>query len=132
MADYIAQTRSNYFRVRNVRHFRQFCTRYSLTVVRTDEDGKYRYGFLLDGPLPTGRTDVKGEWIETDFLGELSRLLAHREIAVVMEVGSEKMRYLVGYAAAVNASGERVQISLSDIYRRCQETFGVQPTLVEY
>lgn len=132
MADYIAQTRSNYFRVRNVRNFRQLCARYGLTVVRTDEKGKYQYGFLVDGPLPTGRMDGKGEWIETDFLGELSRLLAPREIAVVMEVGNEKMRYLVGYAAAVNATGERIKISLSDIYRRCQETFGIQPTLVEY
>jgi len=132
MADYIAQMRSNYFRVRTVRNFRQFCTRYGLTVVRTGEDRKYRYGFLADGPLPTGCLDSKGEWIETDFLGELSRLLAPREVAVVMEVGNEKMRYLGGYAAAVNARGERVQIALSDIYRRCQEMFGIQPTRVEY
>jgi len=74
----------------------------------------------------------KGEWIETDFLGELSRLLARREVAVVMEVGSEKMRYLIGYAAAVDARGRRIQIALSDIYRRCKETFGIEPTPVEY
>jgi hypothetical protein len=115
-----------------VRSFRRFCARYDLTVVRTGEDKPDRYGFLLDGPLPTGRIDSRGEWIETDFLGELSRLLAPREVAVVMEVGSEKMRYLVGYAAAVNARGQRIQIALSDIYRRCQETFGIEPTLAEY
>jgi hypothetical protein len=53
-------------------------------------------------------------------------------VAVVMEVGSEKMRYLIGYAAAVDARGRRIQIALSDIYRRCQETFGIEPTLAEY
>jgi len=128
----LRSTRSNYFRVRNVRNFRRFCTRYGLTVVRTSEGKSFQYGFLLEEPLPTGRTDSKGEWIETDFLGELSRLLARREVAVVMEVGSEKMRYLIGYAAAVDARGRRIQIALSDIYRRCKETFGIEPTPVEY
>jgi hypothetical protein len=32
----------------------------------------------------------------------------------------------------VNARGQRIQIALSDIYRRCQETFGIEPTLAEY
>jgi hypothetical protein len=132
MADYIAQTRSNYFRVRNARNFRRFCARYNLQVVRTDEDEQLRYGFLSYEPIPTGRTDTKGEWIETDFLQELSRHLVRGEVAIVMEIGSEKMRYLVGYAAAVDARGRRIQIALSDIYRRCEETFGIKPTLVEY
>ena len=134
MADYIAQTRSNYFRVRSPRQFRRFCRRYGLEVIRDDPRGRLRqrYGFIAYEAIPTGRTDAQGEWIETDFVGELAQQLARREVAVVMEVGSEKMRYLIGYACAVNGKGERIQLALTDIYRRAKETFGVEPTLAEY
>ncbi|MCG3148189.1 MAG: hypothetical protein PCFJNLEI_01632 [Verrucomicrobiae bacterium] len=132
MADYIAQSRSNYFRVRNARSYRRFAARYNLTVIHTEQHGKHRYGFLSEESIPTGRADAKGEWIETDFLQELSRQLTRGDVAVVMEIGSEKQRYLIGYAAAIDARGRRIQVALSDIYRRCEETFGVTPTLVEY
>ena len=42
-----------------MRNFRRFCTRYGLTVVRTSEGQSFQYGFLLEEPLPTGRTDSK-------------------------------------------------------------------------
>ena len=134
MADW-TQTRSNYFRVRSPRNFRRFCRRYGLQVISDDLRERLqnrRYGFISDEAIPTGRTDAKGEWIETDFLGELSKHLVRGEVAVVMEVGSEKMRYLIGYACAVNWKGERIQLALTDIYRRAKQTFGIEPTAAEY
>jgi hypothetical protein len=37
-----------------------------------------------------------------------------------MEVGYEKMRYLVGLAFAVNSAGEQVKIDLYDIYEKAR------------
>ena len=133
MAAYLACTRSNHFRVRSAAGFRRFCCRYALTVFNNTERGKNRrFGFLADERIPTGRIARNGDWIETDFIGELAKQLARGEVAVVMEIGHEKMRYLVGYASAVSWKGERMQVALSDIYRRAKETFGVEPTVAEY
>jgi len=133
MADYIAQTRSNYFRVKHPGNFRRFCSRYGLSVINNTEKGKdCRFGFMMDEPIPTGRWNKRGERIETDFLKELSCHLMPKEVAVVVEIGSEKMRYLNGYACAVNWEGKRIQVALSDIYRWAKETFGIEPTTAEY
>ncbi len=46
----------------------------------------------------------------------LAAYLKDDEVAVLMEVGSEKLRYLCGFATAVNSKGETVSISLEHIY----------------
>jgi hypothetical protein len=134
MSVYISQSRSNYFHVRSPRNFRRFCSRYGLELIRDGPRGQLtkRHGFVAHEAIPTGHADAKGEWIETDFIGELAQQLARGEVAIVMEAGSEKMRYLIGYACAVNWKGERIQVALTDIYRRAKQTFGVEPTLAEY
>jgi hypothetical protein len=133
MADYLAQTRSNYFRVKNAEKFKAFCQRYNLEVITNEKPKKgCKYGFMVDGPIPTGRCNAKGDWIETDFLQELSAHLMPKEVAVVVEIGSEKMRYLNGYACAVNSKGKRIQVALTDIYKWAKETFGIEPTMAEY
>ena len=38
-----------------------------------------------------------------------------------MEAGHEKLRYISGYAEAINAKGERRTVSLSDIYGLARE-----------
>lgn len=135
MADYIAQARSNYFKVKNEEQFRKFCERYGVEIIQSlpeGKDGSQQFGFLLYESLPTGRTDDGDEWIETDFIRELSEQLAEGEVAVVMEIGFEKMRYLNGYACAVNSKGKTVEIGLGEIYQRAKRTFGVLPTEAEY
>lgn len=47
--------------------------------------------------------------------------LAPKEVAVVMKIGNEKMRYLNGYAMAVNSRGETRQIALYSIYNLAEE-----------
>ena len=135
MADYIAKMRSNYFQVKNAKKFKVFCERYRLEAITEDDKAKaadQRHGFMADGSIPTGRCNAKGDWIETDFLKELSRHLVKGEVAVIMEIGSEKMRYLTGVAVAVNAAGQATDVSLSDIYALARGTFGVEPSLAEY
>jgi hypothetical protein len=133
VANYEAQTRSNYFKVKNAEKFKAFCQRYNLEVI-TDEKPKKecKYGFMVDGSIPSGRCNAKGDWIESDFLQELSVHLVKGEVAVVMEIGSERMRYLNGYACAVNWNGRRHEVSLTDIYKWVKDTFGIEPSPAEY
>lgn len=135
MADYIAQSRSNYFRVRNPMAFRRFCRRYRVEVITKDSRGRPKrrhYGFMFYEAIPSGHTDANNEWVESDFMRELAGHLVRGEVAVVMEIGSEKMRYLNGYACAVNWKGRRIEVVLTDIYRRAKETFRTEPTVAEY
>lgn len=48
-----------------------------------------------------------------------------------MEVGSEKLRYLRGYATAVNSDGKTVSMSLEGIYRLAAK-LGTRITRAEY
>ena len=40
------------------------------------------------------------------------------EVAILQEVGAEKLRYLVGYAVAVNHRGETLAVSIDEVYGR--------------
>lgn len=47
--------------------------------------------------------------------------LVDGDVAVFMEVGFEKMRFLVGQAVAINAAGEHRTVSLDDIYASARD-----------
>jgi hypothetical protein len=90
-----------------------------------DDKDKGRVGFLAGDGLPSERvvTDADGmeEYVEVDFVDELAVHLADHEVAIMMETGYEKMRYLVGYAIAVNNKKERREIGLAQIYELAKQ-----------
>ena len=132
MSTYIAQSRSNYFKVKDEELFRKFCGQYELEILAPDaKSADRRFGFLFYGSLPMDRTDDNDNWIEADLVQELSQQLAPGEVAVVIQVGWEKMAVLTGYARAVNDKGETVEVNLTDIYRLAEQRFGVVPTETE-
>lgn len=61
---------------------------------------------------------------EIDFLHEVFPLLAVGEALIFQRVGHEKRQSLNGWAAAVNWEGQRVEVSLDDIYKLANESFG--------
>jgi hypothetical protein len=73
----------------------------------TDEDGYIADDY--DGP---------------DLLDDLAPLLADDSVAVVMDVGHEKVVYVGGSATAINNRGERESISLEDIFDRAARLGG--------
>ena len=83
------------------------------------------------GSIPSYRFDDKDETIEFDLLEELAPHLAKDEVAIIMESGAEKLRYVVGYAGAINYRGERVDISLDAIYNLAKK-LGKNITTCEY
>ena len=117
MANYYEMSRSSYFRVNDKEAFRAFLERFG-GAVEMIEDDKGRVGFLAQEGIPsTCMPDDSGsEAEEVDFVSELAGHLADNEVAVVMANGYEKMRYLVGYAIAINNKKERREVDLAGIY----------------
>ena len=119
MANYGGFGRTNYFRVKDVEAFETAAEPFGavhrrddglVTVLATNESGDF-----------SSYDDETDE--ERDLADILSDHLGDGEVAVLMSVGAEKLRYTEGWAVAVHSSGERVELSLNDIYAEAQETF---------
>ena len=125
MANYGGYARSNYFRVRNASAFLSWVETLPGVVARK-EDGPERFVLLVedgdDGGWPNWRyyEDMEDEE-EIDLHAELAEHLAEGEVAILEEVGAEKLRYLVGYAVAVNHRGETLSVSIHEIYQKVRE-----------
>lgn len=123
MANYIAQWRTNAFRVKDAAAFKQDMTELPVEVV-TQDDGRFVLLRSLDddcGSLPTEIwNEETGDSEELDLPGLVATHLKPGEVAIFMEVGYEKLRYLVGYAYAINSEGQTQQVDLTDIYTKAQ------------
>jgi len=123
MANYVGSARSNYFRVRDEAAFLGWVKALPGVVARREDGDPERFALLVedgdDGGWPNWRYEEEaGEEEEIDLHAELAGHLADGAVAVLQEVGSEKLRYLVGYAVAVNHRGERLSVSIDDVYER--------------
>ncbi|MDP3419508.1 MAG: hypothetical protein U0989_17775 [Azonexus sp.] len=70
--------------------------------------------------------------VEIDWATELSVHLAEGQIAVLMESGAEKLRYIAGWALAVNWKGETEHLNLDQIYDLAEKRFGIRPGDASY
>ena len=121
--------RSNYFAVKDEPSFRYFCRRWGLQPI---ENHQGLHGFY--------QTDLGNE-LEDEILissygygafeEELANLLAYENVAVLMEIDHDKMRYFTGSALAINSRHESKRIDLSDIYELA-EGLGEFMTAAEY
>lgn len=132
MAEYEGYARTNYFKVKDLTAFRAWAEPLDLDFT-TDVDDPDAIALLCN--------TEHGVWPETDpetfeeipdFALALSGHLAPGQVAILMEVGHEKMRYVGGYATAINDKGKRIDISLYDIYKMAQEKFNVDISAAEY
>lgn len=119
MANYYASTRTNYFRVKDPDAFREFMK----TVEASDDgvhlweeegkDGEVLFGFGCYGSICGVRQKNPdddecefddGECDYEEFVNGLSDHVAKGDAVIVMESGSEKLRYIVGSALIVTSS----------------------------
>lgn len=127
MSDWYGTSRSNYFRVKNLKKFKAFCARWGVEFIAKDDTPEL-VGFLGEsqfGGLPSHITEEAelGEVRELDsddFYKELAEHLKDGEVAIMMEFGAQKHAYITGFAIAVNSKGETVSISLNDIYEKAK------------
>ena len=147
MANYISTWRTNYFRVKDEPAFRDFIERVGDVelVERTDNSGVFA---LIEGPDGDGGAPLYmlGDTEDPEnsdtwryfndhippFECFLADHLARGEVAILMESGHEKLRYVSGYATAIRSDGEILSISLSLIYDAVEREWGIIPTRAEY
>ncbi len=137
MANYIAAARSNYFAVTDRAAFDAAIARFGdLSVVENEYgEDKTLVGVLAnegDGAgWPLSYTNDEDESVEADLAAVIAEHLAPGHVAVLMEAGAEKLRYIHGNAVAINSDGERRSIDLREIYQLGRE-LGSHVTAVQY
>ncbi len=133
MANYECLARSNYFRVNDAAAFAAYCDRFDFEKIERTTDGVTLYGFYAgENGLPVSIYDEDaGEDVDCSWLQELAALLADGAVAIVHEIGYEKLRYLTGYACAFNNKGDIREISLGDMMP-IAESMGTDVTPCHY
>lgn len=144
VANYMSSCRSNYFKVGRPREFQEW-----LSVIpdirweakESPDSPNDMYGMLyVDNPDGGGwpcwmyGEDENGDdtEIEIDIYEELAEFLAPGEVAVLQEVGAEKLRYLYGQAVAIRWDGEIMSININDIFDKIAEDWNLQPSTCDY
>jgi hypothetical protein len=135
MATYESVGRTNYFAVRDAAALEELLSDSGIELVH--EHGGRRVA-LIDGEGTdwTLRDDSAAVEYSEDDDGEIflpdviADHLTAGQVAVFQRVGREGMRYVVGEAIAVNATGDRVVVGLDDIYEQAAKQFGVDPASI--
>lgn len=116
MANYYSSARTNYFRVKDTGAFmswvKEFEVNYGVEVASKKDS--FALLFDTDCGIPPFRDQI-------DFIDELATHLADNEVAVFLECGAEKLRYIFGCAVAVNNKLERRTINFDSIYEMAKD-----------
>ena len=132
MANYSGYCRSNYFGVQDLQAFDAWVTLFDCSIRAVKRsDGCVSLFAVDDSGWPTFRCasapaaarrrpiyEDDDDVVGCDFHAELAAHLADGHVAVLMEIGHGERHYFVGQAMAMNRQGERVVLSLDDIYER--------------
>ena len=120
MANFYGSARSNYFKVKDLEAFKAEFN--DLCEIQEEPDGTvvlFPNNYNDDGMFPSNRTviDREGEEDEEffDFFEAVSKHLQEDSIAIFKACGAEKLRYIDGWAVAIDHTGERVEINIIDI-----------------
>ena len=88
-----------------------------------------RCGALTEDNVTSEEIDLDEEPQPKDWSVDMSRAIScylqPGQVAVLMETGAEKSRYVIGAACAVDSSGDEVFLTLNDIYATAAKKFGV-------
>ena len=133
MADYEGWARSNYFKVKDIEEFKAFLEGRGLEILGELEEGNIAICPRDGWGWPACYTSDEGEEVGLDLAAELGPHLAHGQVAILMEAGHAKLRYVYGSALAIAWDGRTERQYLSDIYKLVERTFGVSSvTVAEY
>ena len=105
-------------RVKDEQAFKDFVEDFECELIHA-KDG--RVGFICDswdGATPYRCSEEEGEPVPlVNCEEEIGRHLCEGEVLVIEEVGSEKMRYLVGVSYAYNHKGECLYVNMASALR---------------
>lgn len=137
MANYNCACRSSYFKIGRPKEFLEWLSTmpdlaYSVKEQQTPDPKDFVVMIYVENsdqagwPCSRYEDENAEDEIEIDFVQELSEFLAPGEVAIFMEVGNEKLRYLYGNACAVNDKGECLIVNLHDIYERVKTEWNTE------
>ncbi len=132
MANYYETARTNYFRVKDEAAFRKFIDTVGGAEIYADQDGRFCVLFTEEGVPSCRYNDETEDYDALDFMDELAQHLADGSPAVLVAAGAEKLRYVCGYATAVNNTGKQVSVSIRSIYELAEKELGGEVTIAEY
>lgn len=123
MANYISQTRSNYFAVKDEQAFREDIAKCNVELLTYNrEDGQTLFGFMddesgdgMDTWFAWSADDEDEDSTELTWGEFFQKHLADGWVAIITSIGHEKYRYLNGEATAYNNKGEEKFVSLDSI-----------------
>ena len=125
MANYYGVGRTNYFRVKDEAAFLSDLEEIEGVRIHDEirKDGQ-RWFMLMDDnddgwclSWKDERKDAAEIWLPE----VIARYLIDDEVAIIMESGHEKHRYVSGWAVAINNKGDFKQLTLNDIYDLAKE-----------
>ena len=115
MANYCCTIRTNYFHVKDEDSFRNLmslvygCEDSVELWEEKDKNGKTVFGFGVYGGISGLRDsdtdDIDDDSSYDDFIDRLQESVAEDDAIIILEAGSEKMRYIVGSATIITSSG---------------------------
>ncbi|MGB8218677.1 MAG: hypothetical protein WCE94_15370 [Candidatus Methanoperedens sp.] len=137
MSDWYGNSRSNYFRVKDIEKFKVFCARWGVEfIAKSDKPeligflGRSEYGGLPSYLTEEAQDGEMRELDSDDFYKELAEQLKDGEVAVLVESGAQKLAYISGISIAVNSKGETLSVDINDIYEKAK-TLGENITKAE-
>jgi hypothetical protein len=123
MANYIPHARTNEFKVKDVKAFTEWMDDFDAALFWNDDKCTIIFSESIPSYVYNDETD---EERDVDFTQEIFPFLADGAVAIVTEIGYEKMRYLVGISVAVNQYGAEIVVNLDDIYTQVNEIWSVK------
>lgn len=127
MANYYATAISNTFQVKDLHKFvdeLQAITTQIAIIIEDEANNKLclHAASLDENGWPSYIYDEEtNDDLEFDIAEFVSKHLVPGSVAVFMETGAEKTRYVNGYAVAINSEGNSIYITLNDIFERAKE-----------
>lgn len=109
MANYCGTGRSNYFKVKNTDKFLKWSKTFDGIEIRPS--GR-KNEFCVFGNEESG--DFPGD--PDEFILDIAQHLSKDSVAIFISAGAEKLRYISGWALAINSKGETKEIALDHIY----------------
>ena len=132
MANYYSTARTSYFQVKDIKKFEEELYAFNVSLeIETNGKGvclldKQGEGFPSKYYDEETGLDIDIEW--SDFF---SKHLEKNHVAVIVEAGAEKLRYVIGNASAYTWDGRSTHISLDDIYKKAIVNFGSNIKITE-
>ena len=134
MANYYASSRTNYFKVKDLEKFKNELKTFGDELdIYTDsgDRGLCIIDNLGDGFPSDYYNEESEDYHDIDWGDFFSRHLVENHVAVIMEAGAEKLRYINGYASAYTWDGRSTHISLEEIYDKAIAEFGSDIKITE-